>query len=97
MIDIDQNIPFLWRLSSDNGDGFCMVTMVVPFNQGEERLEHVIASANQVRCRIDQGTVKIKQNSPRRRSEERRGMGRIRLTHDGDSANAARIALITVS
>ena len=42
MIDINQNIPFLWRLSSDNGDGFCMVTMVVPFNQGEERLEHVI-------------------------------------------------------
>lgn len=42
MIDINQNIPFLWRLSSDNGDGFCMVTMVVPFNQGEEHLEHVI-------------------------------------------------------
>ena len=42
MIDINQNIPFLWRLSSDNGDGFCMVTMVVPFNQGEDRLEHVI-------------------------------------------------------
>ena len=42
MIDINHNIPFLWRLSSDNGDGFCMVTMVVPFNQGEERLEHII-------------------------------------------------------
>ena len=42
MIDIDKNIPFLWRLSSDNGDGFCMVAMVVPFNQGEERLEHII-------------------------------------------------------
>lgn len=42
MRDINQNIPFLWRLSSDNGDGFCMVTMVVPFNQGEERLEHII-------------------------------------------------------
>ena len=42
MIDINQNIPFLWRLSSDNGDGFCMVTMVVPFNQGEEQLEHII-------------------------------------------------------
>ncbi len=42
MIDVNQNIPFLWRLSSDNGDGFCLVTMVVPFDQGEERLEHII-------------------------------------------------------
>tara|TARA_R100001143_G_scaffold62415_2_gene65673 strand:- start:1543 stop:2178 length:636 start_codon:yes stop_codon:yes gene_type:complete len=42
MIELNQNIPFLWRLSDDSGDGFCMVTMVVPFNQGEKRLEHII-------------------------------------------------------
>lgn len=42
MVELNQNIPFLWRLSDESGDGFCIVTMVVPFNQGEKRLEHII-------------------------------------------------------
>lgn len=42
MVEFNQNIPFLWRLSDESGDGFCIVTMVVPFNQGEKRLEHII-------------------------------------------------------
>ena len=62
-----------------------------------ERFQHVIAGADQIRRRIDQGAVEVKQDSPRGRPEGRRGITRIRLTHDGDSANAARIVLITVS
>jgi len=42
MVELNQNIPFLWRLSDESGDGLCMVTMVVPFNQGDRRLEHII-------------------------------------------------------
>ncbi len=42
MVELNQNIPFLWRLSDESGDGLCMVTMVVPFNQGDKRLEHII-------------------------------------------------------
>lgn len=42
MVDINENIPFLWRLSSHNKEGFCMVSMVVPFNSGNENLEHTI-------------------------------------------------------
>jgi hypothetical protein len=42
MVELNQSIPFLWRLSDESGDGLCMVTMVVPFNQGDRRLEHII-------------------------------------------------------
>jgi len=43
MIEINENIPFLWRLSAqDDGEGFCIVTMVVPFNTGDKNLEHTI-------------------------------------------------------
>jgi len=42
MLEINEDIPFLWRLSSDNGEGFCMVSMVVPFNSDEGSLEHTI-------------------------------------------------------
>lgn len=42
MIEISENIPFLWRLSSDDDEGFCAVSMVVPFNSGSETLEHTI-------------------------------------------------------
>ncbi len=43
MIEIDENIPFLWRLrAQEDGDGFCIVSMVVPFNAGDRNLEHTI-------------------------------------------------------
>ena len=43
MIEIDENIPFLWRLRAhEEGDGFCIVSMVVPFNTGDSNLEHTI-------------------------------------------------------
>lgn len=43
MIEINDNIPFLWRLrAQDDGEGFCVVSMVVPFNAGDRNLEHTI-------------------------------------------------------
>ena len=43
MIEISDNIPFLWRLrAQEDGEGFCVVSMVVPFNSGEQSLEHTI-------------------------------------------------------
>lgn len=43
MIEINDNIPFLWRLrSQDDGEGFCIVSMVVPFSTGDKNLEHTI-------------------------------------------------------
>jgi hypothetical protein len=42
MLEISEEIPFLWRLSTDNEEGFSMVSMVIPFNSGNENLEHTI-------------------------------------------------------
>jgi hypothetical protein len=42
MLEITEDIPFLWRLSTDNDEGFSMVSMVIPFNSGTENLEHTI-------------------------------------------------------
>ncbi|MFZ8929010.1 MAG: hypothetical protein EBS81_07695 [Gammaproteobacteria bacterium] len=43
MIEINDNIPFLWRLSvQDDSEGFCIVSMVVPFSSGDRSLEHTI-------------------------------------------------------
>ena len=42
MLEITEDIPFLWRLSTDNDEGFSMVSMVIPFNSGSENLEHTI-------------------------------------------------------
>jgi len=43
MIEINDNIPFLWRLrAQDDSEGFCLVSMVVPFNAGDKSLEHTI-------------------------------------------------------
>lgn len=42
MLEITEDIPFLWRLSTDNDEGFSMVSMVIPFNSGNENLEHTI-------------------------------------------------------
>jgi len=43
MIEINDNIPFLWRLRAQgDSEGFCIVSMVVPFNTGDSKLEHTI-------------------------------------------------------
>lgn len=43
MIEINDNIPFLWRLrAQDDSEGFCVVSMVVPFSTGDKHLEHTI-------------------------------------------------------
>lgn len=42
MLDITDEIPFLWRLSSDREEGFSLVSMVVPFHSGSQSLEHTI-------------------------------------------------------
>jgi len=42
MLEISEEIPFLWRLSSDNEEGFSLVSMVIPFNSGSGSLEHTI-------------------------------------------------------
>jgi hypothetical protein len=42
MLEITEDIPFLWRLSTDNDEGFSMVSMVIPFAAGSEHLEHTI-------------------------------------------------------
>lgn len=43
MIEIGNDIPFLWRLKAhDDSEGFCVVSMVVPFSSGDRNLEHTI-------------------------------------------------------
>lgn len=42
MLEITEDVPFLWRLSTDNEEGFSLVSMVIPFNSGSENLEHTI-------------------------------------------------------
>lgn len=39
MVELSGNIPFLWRLSPESSDGFCLVSMVVPFESGDEEEE----------------------------------------------------------
>lgn len=39
MVELSSNIPFLWRLSAESSDGFCMVSMVVPFESEDEEEE----------------------------------------------------------
>ena len=42
MLEINEEVPFLWRLSSENEEGFSIVSMVIPFNAGTQNLEHTI-------------------------------------------------------
>ncbi len=42
MLEITEEVPFLWRLSTDNDEGFSIVSMVIPFNSGSENHEHTI-------------------------------------------------------
>ena len=42
MLEINEEIPFLWRLRSDNEHGFSLVSMVIPIHAGAENVEHTI-------------------------------------------------------
>ncbi len=42
MVEISEEIPFLWRLSTDNEQGFSIVSMVIPIQTGADNLEHTI-------------------------------------------------------
>lgn len=42
MLEINDEIPFLWRLSTDKEEGFSLVSMVVPFNSSSGNVEHTI-------------------------------------------------------
>ena len=42
MLEFSEDIPFLWRLSAESGDGFSLVSMVIPFQAGSENHEHTI-------------------------------------------------------
>jgi hypothetical protein len=42
MLEINDEIPFLWRLSADKEEGFSLVSMVVPFNSSAGNVEHTI-------------------------------------------------------
>ncbi len=42
MLEFSEDIPFLWRLSAESGEGFSLVSMVIPFQSGSENLEHTI-------------------------------------------------------
>ncbi|MDR0781842.1 MAG: hypothetical protein LBF16_14340, partial [Pseudomonadales bacterium] len=42
MLEINEDIPFLWRLSSDDEPGFSLVSMVIPFPAGALDQEHTI-------------------------------------------------------
>lgn len=42
MLEFGEEIPFLWRLSEENGEGFSLVSMVIPFQSGSQNLEHTI-------------------------------------------------------
>jgi hypothetical protein len=41
-VEISEEIPFLWRLSSDNEQGFSIVSMVIPIQTGADNMEHTI-------------------------------------------------------
>ena len=43
MKEINQNVPFLWRLSSQDDQGLCSVSLVIPVGKdGSEQEEHTI-------------------------------------------------------
>ncbi len=42
MLEFSEEIPFLWRLSAESGEGFSLVSMVIPFQAGSQNLEHTI-------------------------------------------------------
>jgi hypothetical protein len=42
MLELGEQIPFFWRLSSDNHEGYSQVSMVIPLSSGPEKMEHTI-------------------------------------------------------
>ena len=42
MLEFNEDFPFLWRLSAEGGEGFSLVSMVIPFQTGAQNLEHTI-------------------------------------------------------
>lgn len=45
MLEFTDEIPFLWRLSAETPDGFSHVSMVIPFQNGSQSLEHTIPTS----------------------------------------------------
>lgn len=45
MIEIDGECPFLWRLSAESSEGFCAVSMVVPYQDDDLRKDLTIETS----------------------------------------------------
>ncbi len=45
MVELTGNIPFLWRLSPESGDGLCAVSMVVPYESEDDRRDLTIETS----------------------------------------------------
>lgn len=45
MVELTGNIPFMWRLSAESGDGGCSVSMVVPFDAEDDRQDLTIETS----------------------------------------------------
>lgn len=45
MVEFTGNIPFLWRLSPESGDGLCAVSMVVPYESDDDRRDLTIETS----------------------------------------------------
>jgi len=60
MVELTGNIPFLWRLSPETGDGLCAVSMVVPYESEDDRKD----------LTIETSVVSFASDSSRAESEE---------------------------
>jgi len=60
MVELTGNIPFLWRLSPESGDGLCAVSMVVPYESEDDRRD----------LTIETSVVSFASDSTRAESEE---------------------------
>lgn len=60
MVELTGNIPFLWRLSPETGDGLCAVSMVVPYESEDDRRD----------LTIETSVVSFASDSSRAESEE---------------------------
>lgn len=45
MIELDGECPFLWRLSAESSEGFCAVSMVVPYQEEDLRKDLTIETS----------------------------------------------------
>lgn len=60
MIEFDGDFPFLWRLSAESSEGFCVVSMVVPYHEDEDRKN----------LTIETSVISLSSDSSRSESEE---------------------------